>query len=200
VKLIELVRRRGLRRGALAGSLEGKPVLAARLDVGQTESAPDALVEQRRRRLGGVNGHRRSELYGTAFARWLHRILLRGGDVRAAVGAPCALRPVTHAGVALLPSVHERAAEQASTEAVMRLQTAHTAARLEVGAHLHKFAAGGAPELAAGGAAVQADTRGGGRETWRRLHTRHDDGSDVMLQQSSCSVFKASAWRARHRT
>jgi hypothetical protein len=117
---LEHRRKWGLRRGALAGSLGGKPVLAARLEVGQTESAPDALVEQRRRRrVGGDNGHRRSD--GTALAWWRSRLLLRGGDIRAAVGAPGAPCPVRHASVAFRPSLHERAAEQASTEAVLRL-------------------------------------------------------------------------------
>jgi hypothetical protein len=95
-------------------------------------------------------------------------LLLWGRDIRAAVGAPEAPGAVRHSGVALLPSMHERAAEQASAEAVLRLQTAHTAARLDVGAHLHKFAAGGAPELAAGGAAIVADTR----RSNGRLHLR----------------------------
>ena len=41
---LELGRRRSLRRGALAGSLAGKAVPASRLEVRQTESAPDALI------------------------------------------------------------------------------------------------------------------------------------------------------------
>ena len=119
----------------------------------------------------GLRGRRRNKLHGTALAWWRRRILLRGGDIGAAVGTPGAPSAVRHAGVADLAAVHQRAAEQASAEAVLRLQTAHTAARLDVGAHLHKFAAGGAPELAASGAAIVADT-------WRsngRLHLRRVD-------------------------
>ena len=99
-------------------------------------------------------------MHGTALAWWRRRILLRGGDIGATVGTPGAPSAVRHAGVADLAAVHQGAAEQASAEAVLRLQTAHTAARLDVGAHLDE-GGGLAPELAAGGAAVEADTRGG---------------------------------------
>ena len=121
-----------------------------------------------------MRGRRRKKLHGTALAWWRRRILLRGGDIGATVGTPGAPSAVRHAGVADLAAVHQGAAEQASAEAVLRLQTAHTAARLDVGAHLHE-GGGLAPELAAGGAAVEADTRGGGRATRRRLDDGHMD-------------------------
>jgi hypothetical protein len=161
---VEVGRRRGLRRGALARSLGGETVLASRLEVRKTETAPDALVEER------LRGRRRKNLHGTALARRRRRLLLRGGDIGAAVGTPGAPTAVRQAGVADLAAVHQGAAQQASAEAVLGLQTAHTAARLDVGAHLHE-GGGLAPVDAADGAPVEADTRGG-RRAIRRLHTR----------------------------
>ena len=111
-----------------------------------------------------------------------------GGDIGAAVGTPGAPGAVRHAGVAHLAAVHERAAEQAGAEAVLRLQTAHTAARLDVGAHLHE-GGGLAPELAAGGAAVKADTRGGGRATRR---SRLDNGHGLDRHQEAFRPLAAS--------